>query len=121
MQKGCGGTYTGSEGVIVSPNYGRGNQYDVNSDCEYSIQTNGAFNVEITINDLNIPKADNCSKGYLALYDAVDDGSEQRLLAKLCGGMDGLSGAKFNSTNSVLFLRFKSDGQNSGRGKGKDD
>lgn len=100
----------------MSPNFGRGNTYDINTDCAYKIKIDGSYDLQITINDLNIPLDKNCSKGYLGIYDSYSSELENKLLAKLCGSMNDLKQTKFVTTDSVAFIRFKADGKNTGRG-----
>lgn len=101
------------QGVLTSPNYGRGNSYDPKSDCSYKITVQGYFEIELTINDFSIPESVNCSQSYLAIYDSD---SETRLIDKLCGDLDKSNKTVIRSKDSVLYLRFKSDGVHNGRG-----
>lgn len=104
-------------GTLTSPNYGRGNQYDVNADCAYTVQSSGSFDIELTINDLNIPGNNNpnCNNSYLAIYDANSE-VENKQMVRLCGDMNSVNKTVFRSSDSVVYLRFKGDGINAGRG-----
>lgn len=117
MNSGCGGEFSAESGTLTSPNYGMGNSYPKEADCGYKISMPGYFDVEVSVNELNIPDSSvNCSNSYLALYDAADDQSPGKLITKLCGTMQNVGTTVFRSTDSTMFLRFKGDGVNSGRG-----
>lgn len=74
----------------------------------------GYFDIELSINDLQIPDAPNCTYGYLAIYDSGVEG--ENLIDKLCGSLDRVKRQVIRSKDSVLYLRFKSDGVHTGRG-----
>lgn len=111
---GCGGTYYVDNGIITSPNYGLGTPYDPHTDCSYKLLAEENFDIELSINDYQIPDSLNCSDSYLAIYDNDSDLVQSKLLNKLCGQFT--KELKFRSSDSVLFIRFKSDGIHSGRG-----
>ena len=103
-------------GALTSPNYGRGNTYDPSSDCSFVLDNEGHFIYEIAINDIDIPSQDpNCSS-FLAIYDSASE-EEGRLMTRVCNSNFAEQTTNvFNSTNSVLFIRFKADGVTAGHG-----
>ena len=117
-ERGCGGTYLAENGTITSPNYGGGNHYDPKTDCSYRLMAEENFDIELIVNDYDIPKSINCSASYLAIYDGFFDESDSVLLAKFCGQLSQPTKEelKFRSNNSVLSVRLFSDGLHTGRG-----
>ena len=76
----------------------------------------GNFDIELSINDYQIRnQTQNCSDSYLAIYDAEKE-VENKLLARFCDEMTPNTKSVFRSSDSSIYIRFKGNGINSGRG-----
>uniref|UniRef100_W5MX16 Cubilin n=1 Tax=Lepisosteus oculatus TaxID=7918 RepID=W5MX16_LEPOC len=99
---GCGGTYTNSEGVIISPNWP--NSYANNRQCIYVIRQPVNEIVFLNFTNMDLESHSGCAFDYVE----VRDGSLETdpLIGKYCGSS---LPAPITSTSNALWLRFKSD------------
>ncbi|XP_028815099.1 cubilin [Denticeps clupeoides] len=99
---GCGGTFTESEGIIISPNWP--NNYAHNRQCIYVIQLPPGENVALNFTHMDLETHAGCAFDYVE----VRDGSAETdaLFGKYCGSM---LPAPITSTSNSLWIRFKSD------------
>ncbi|KAF7648099.1 hypothetical protein LDENG_00162070 [Lucifuga dentata] len=99
---GCGGTYTDSEGIIISPNWP--NNYAHNRQCVYLIRIPVGEMVSLNFTHLDLESHSSCSFDYVE----VRDGSVETdpLIGKYCGNT---LPAPIRSSSNLLWIRFKSD------------
>jgi len=111
----CGGTHViEHEFLFTSPNYP--NKYDNNLDCKYLLHSGDAdYIIKLTFLELNIINSAtvNCTEGdFLEITETNENG---RPLGRYCG-------TKYNNTSPLrsssdtLFVSFKTNSQDSGRG-----
>lgn len=94
----CGGEFSFESGVIHSLNYPA--PYDAAVDCVYVIKYRDLRRVEVRVLDLQLPTADNCSRGALMFYDGSS--IESPLLNFLCGEKkDSISTSTESSADSA--------------------
>ncbi|CAM9270170.1 unnamed protein product, partial [Lampetra planeri] len=99
---GCGGTFTQSEGIIISPNWP--NDYAHNRQCIYVIRLPAAETVNLTFTHMNLESHSSCTFDYVEVRDG---GSEaDPLIGKFCGNS---LPAPISSSSNHLWIRFKSD------------
>lgn len=60
---GCGGTFTDSEGIIISPNWP--NNYAHNRQCLYLIRLPAGERVSLNFTDMNLESHSNCIFDYV--------------------------------------------------------
>nr|XP_015204236.1 PREDICTED: CUB and sushi domain-containing protein 2 isoform X1 [Lepisosteus oculatus] len=101
----CGSSVTGTQGVLLSPNYPA--YYSNNHECIYSIQTQPGKGIQLRARDFRLEGGD-----VLKVYDG--NSNRARLLG-IYSGMD-LLGLALNSTSSSLWLEFISNTQNTSKG-----
>ncbi|KPP69550.1 cubilin-like, partial [Scleropages formosus] len=108
---GCGGTYTDSEGIIISPNWP--NNYAHNRQCIYVLRQppNDAVALNFTNMDLEVYSGcafDFVEVGLITLGPQVRDGLTETapLVGKYCGST---LPAPIISSSNGLWVRFKSD------------
>ncbi|XP_056155801.1 cubilin [Lampris incognitus] len=99
---GCGGTYTESEGIIISPNWP--NNYAHNRQCIYLIRLPANEVVSLNFTHMSLETHVTCTFDYVE----VRDGSAETdpLIGKYCGTT---LPAPILSTANTLWIRFKSD------------
>ncbi|XP_060808843.1 cubilin [Amyelois transitella] len=103
----CGGTLTSESGVIASPNYP--SSYPVNAHCEWTLKTSPGNKVAINIDMLDIDFSEECNEDYLEIREGDGAG---KILGLYCGNV-----LPSNTTSaSQLFIQFRSDNKNPGRG-----
>uniref|UniRef100_A0A665V841 Cubilin n=1 Tax=Echeneis naucrates TaxID=173247 RepID=A0A665V841_ECHNA len=95
---GCGGTFTDSEGIIISPNWP--NDYAHNSQCIYLIRLPVGEKVALNFTHLNLESHSGC------MFDYVEVRCTDPLLGKYCGNT--LPAPILSSSNN-LWIRFRSD------------
>ena len=64
---GCGGEYTTSSGILISPNYP--NSYPHNAQCIWTITVPGNAVITLTFTDLNIESHRNCRYDYVQVCE----------------------------------------------------
>lgn len=111
IENGCGGYYTSSTGLILSPNYPQ--NYPTNSYCTWTLQAIGAHLMELNFLDFEMPVSSNCSESYVAVHDG--NTRNYPLLVKHCGN-SFLPLQNLTSTDRALYVVMKSDGERTGRG-----
>ncbi|XP_069007315.1 cubilin [Embiotoca jacksoni] len=99
---GCGGTFTASEGIIISPNWP--NNYAHDRQCIYLIRLPAGEKVSLNFTDIDLETHSSCTFDYVE----VRDGSRETdpLIGRYCGS--SLPAAILSSSNS-LWIRFRSD------------
>uniref|UniRef100_A0A3P8SX64 Cubilin n=1 Tax=Amphiprion percula TaxID=161767 RepID=A0A3P8SX64_AMPPE len=99
---GCGGTFTESEGVIISPNWP--NDYTHNRQCIYLIKLPEGETVALNFTNMSLESQGNCTFDYVE----VRDGSMETdpLIGKYCGSSIP---APIHSSSNYLWIRFRSD------------
>ncbi|XP_017555843.2 cubilin [Pygocentrus nattereri] len=99
---GCGGTYTDSQGIIISPNWP--NSYAHDKQCIYLIRQPLSELVVLNFTHMEIEFHPGCEYDYVE----VRDGSAETdpLIGKYCGST---LPAPILSAANVLWIRFKSD------------
>ncbi|XP_021476232.2 cubilin [Oncorhynchus mykiss] len=100
---GCGGTFTESEGIIISPNWP--NNYAHNRQCVYVIRLPANEIVSLNFTHMDLESHSGCVFDYVE----VRDGSTETdpLIGKYCGNTIP---APILSSSNALWIRFKSDG-----------
>uniref|UniRef100_A0A3Q3MXM2 Cubilin n=1 Tax=Mastacembelus armatus TaxID=205130 RepID=A0A3Q3MXM2_9TELE len=99
---GCGGTFTDSEGIIISPNWP--NNYAHNRQCIYLIRLPAGEQVALNFTHLDIESHSSCTFDYVEVRDGRME--TDPLIGKYCGST--LPAPILSSSNS-LWIRFKSD------------
>ncbi|XP_059183305.1 cubilin [Centropristis striata] len=99
---GCGGTFTESEGVIISPNWP--NDYAHNRQCIYLIRLPVGEKVSLNFTDMNVESHSTCTFDYVEVRDGRME--TDPLIGKYCGS--SLPAPILSSSNS-LWIRFRSD------------
>ncbi|KAL2085662.1 hypothetical protein ACEWY4_018982 [Coilia grayii] len=100
---GCGGTYTDSEGIIISPNWP--NNYAHNRQCIYIIRMPRSENVALNFTHMDLESHSSCTFDYVEVRDGT--GETDPLIGKYCGST---LPAPITSRSNGLWIRFKSDG-----------
>lgn len=106
----CGKGIVSNKGFITSPGYPGQGAYPTSSTCDYHVTgaTGTVFN--LTITDLDLPTADNCSLvDHIEIY-SIARGVEPMLLTTICG--DTIPNQIMTLT-SIVLIRFKTTATNS--------
>lgn len=107
---GCGGTLTTQTGSIESPGYPQ--PYGHNAECNWLISVSKGSTILLTVSDIDIEAQTTCRFDYLEVFDGNTDRSPS--LGRHCNNR--LSPHFIQSTSSILFLKFKTDSSETGRG-----
>ncbi|CAG2107294.1 unnamed protein product, partial [Medioppia subpectinata] len=108
----CSGRYTTETATITSPNFPNA-PFDALDDCEFVVEVNGLHDIELTVEDLDIPSDVNCTQSYLAIYDGLS--TEDPTIARICG--TGVPATNiYRSTGNKVYIRMKANGQRTGKG-----
>ncbi|KAK2886327.1 cubilin [Channa argus] len=99
---GCGGTFTESEGIIISPNWP--NNYAHNRQCVYLIRLPAGEKVALNFTNLNLESHSTCIFDYVEVRDGRSE--TDPLIGRYCGS--SLPAPIISSTN-FLWVLFKSD------------
>ncbi|KAM4718445.1 cubilin [Anableps anableps] len=99
---GCGGTFTDSEGILMSPNWP--NNYANNRQCIYLITLPPGEKVALNFTNMDLENYNGCSFDYVEVRDGRLE--TDPLIGKYCGST--LPAPILSSSNS-LWIRFKSD------------
>ncbi|XP_062818489.1 CUB and sushi domain-containing protein 2 isoform X3 [Anolis carolinensis] len=101
----CGSSVTGTQGVLLSPNYPL--NYNNNHECIYSIQTQPGKGIQLKARAFNLEAGD-----VLKIYDGNNNS------ARLLGSFSRreMLGISVNSTSSTMWLDFITDGNNTSQG-----
>ncbi|XP_074549445.1 cubilin [Halichoeres trimaculatus] len=99
---GCGGTFTDSEGIIISPNWP--NDYAHNRQCIYLIRLPAGEEVSLNFTHMNLESHSSCAFDYVEVRDGRLE--TDPLIGKYCGST---LPAPIRSSSNFLWLRFRSD------------
>ncbi|XP_071062991.1 LOW QUALITY PROTEIN: cubilin [Pseudochaenichthys georgianus] len=99
---GCGGTFTDSEAVLISPNWP--NNYAHNRQCIYLIKLPVGEKVSLNFTDIDIESHASCIFDYVEVRDGRLE--TDPLIGKYCGTT---SPAPIRSNSNYLWIRFRSD------------
>uniref|UniRef100_A0A672HTS6 Cubilin (intrinsic factor-cobalamin receptor) n=1 Tax=Salarias fasciatus TaxID=181472 RepID=A0A672HTS6_SALFA len=99
---GCGGTFTDSEGVLISPNWP--NNYAHNRQCIYVIRLPEGEKVALNFTDMNLQSHASCSLDYVEVRDG--NAETDPLIGRYCGS---LVPAPVHSSSNSLWIGFRSD------------
>ncbi|XP_057337332.1 cubilin-like isoform X2 [Microplitis mediator] len=105
----CGGRYYSPRGVIKSPDYP--NYYPSNRNCEWIIETQNKYQIELKIIKFQVEDHHYCSYDYLEIRNGGYDTSP--LIGKFCG--DQIPRQIMSFTNQI-YLKFVSDGSRGDEG-----
>ncbi|XP_041824165.1 cubilin [Melanotaenia boesemani] len=108
VQGGCGGPVTAPSGEIHSPLYP--SSYPNNADCSWTVSVDANHRVFLNFTDLDIEYHSGCLWDYVAIHDGPTMSSP--LLAQVCG----TSTPPITSTQSTIYVRFRSDSSGNHRG-----
>ncbi|XP_022107899.1 cubilin-like isoform X2 [Acanthaster planci] len=111
FEPGCGGTFTGSSGVVQTPQHLDTYRHDQN--CSWLITVSDQRSVSLKFSSMDIELHPACSYDYIEIYDGADD-SAPLLVSRLCGNTPPAD-AIISTSNSML-VRFVSDFSVSGEG-----
>ncbi|XP_041439963.1 CUB and sushi domain-containing protein 2 isoform X1 [Xenopus laevis] len=101
----CGASVTGTQGVLLSPNYPA--NYSNNHECIYSIQSQPGKGVQLRARTFALHPGD-----FLKVYDGHNNSA--RLLGTF--SKSDMMGKSLNSTSSALWLEFISNSENTSKG-----
>ncbi|CAG5895667.1 unnamed protein product [Menidia menidia] len=99
---GCGGTFTDSEGIIISPNWP--NNYAHNRQCIYLIRLPAGEKVALNFTDMDLESHSNCAFDFVEVRDGITE--QDPLIGKYCAST---LPAPILSSSNFLWIRFKSD------------
>ncbi|NWR74432.1 CUBN protein, partial [Centropus unirufus] len=106
----CGGTFSGSVGIISSPAHSV-LDYHNNMNCSYHIRVGNSKVVTLKFNNFQLEVSPSCYKDYVAVYDGAD--THAPLLGKFCGSE---LPPNIKSSSNNLFLVFHTDFYGADRG-----
>uniref|UniRef100_A0A8C3I1H3 CUB and Sushi multiple domains 2 n=1 Tax=Chrysemys picta bellii TaxID=8478 RepID=A0A8C3I1H3_CHRPI len=101
----CGSSVTGTQGVLLSPNYPI--NYNNNHECIYSIQTQPGKGIQLKARTFELESGD-----VLKVYDGNNNSA--RLLGSF--SRTEMLGTRINSTSSSMWLEFISNSENTSKG-----
>nr|XP_023646366.1 cubilin [Paramormyrops kingsleyae] len=99
---GCGGTYTDSQGVIISPNWP--NSYAHSRQCVYVLRQPPGEAVALNFTHMDLENHGDCLFDFVEVRDGLSE--TDALIGKYCGSF---LPAPITSHSNGLWLRFKSD------------
>ncbi|XP_046880031.1 cubilin [Hypomesus transpacificus] len=99
---GCGGTFTESEGILISPNWP--NSYAHNRQCIYVLRLPVGEVVSLNFTHMDLETHTGCLFDYVEVRDGASETAP--LIGKYCGTT---LPAPISTTSHFLWLRFKSD------------
>ncbi|KZC14141.1 Cubilin [Dufourea novaeangliae] len=105
----CGGKFTADAGFIHSTNYPQ--NYPPKQNCEWLLQVNPNYLVNVTFLDFDLEASVNCTDDYVQIYDGATRNSP--LMATLC--RNTLPPSFISSANEMLIV-MKSDSIVSAKG-----
>lgn len=106
---GCGGYLNRPAGELTSPGYP--NPYPADIECEWLIEVDHGYSVEITFSTVNTEKAGGCYYDRVQLFSGADDGTPK--LAEFCHSTGPIN---YTSTTNQMFVKFISDISYAGQG-----
>uniref|UniRef100_A0A7M4DYW0 CUB and Sushi multiple domains 2 n=1 Tax=Crocodylus porosus TaxID=8502 RepID=A0A7M4DYW0_CROPO len=101
----CGSSVTGTQGVLLSPNYPI--NYNNNHECIYSIQTQPGKGIQLKARTFELEAGD-----VLKIYDGSNNSA--RLLGSF--SRSEMLGTSINSTSSSMWLEFITNSENTSKG-----
>ncbi|KAI0233511.1 Cubilin [Lamellibrachia satsuma] len=107
---GCGNVFRSPSGSFGSPAYP--SPYPTPRECAWSISVPMGSMIVMTIDDLDLETHTTCDLESLEIYGGHADTSP--LLTRLCHTQT--TGQKVTSTGNHMFVRYRTDGMQSGRG-----
>lgn len=99
----CGGTFSGSNGVIQTPKYPTQN-YENKKMCEWNIKTDASHFITFTFGEFDLESSENCTKDFVEIYDPIFN----KQLWKGCGS-NLPNQTKFKSERNELVVRLVTD------------
>lgn len=99
----CGGLFSGSNGIIQTPNYPSQN-YENKKNCEWNIKSDPSHSLTFQFTDFDLESSDNCTKDVVEIYDPVFD----KLLWRGCGNQLP-NQTVFKSQYNELNVRLRTD------------
>ncbi|XP_037612385.1 cubilin [Sebastes umbrosus] len=99
---GCGGTFTDSEGIIISPNWP--NNYAHNRQCIYLIRLPAGEKVALNFTHMSLETHSSCTFDYVEVRDGRME--TDPLIGRYCGSV---LPAPILSSSNFLWIRFRSD------------
>ncbi|XP_054478628.1 cubilin [Anoplopoma fimbria] len=99
---GCGGTFTDSEGIIISPNWP--NDYAHNRQCIYLIRLPAGEKVALNFTHMNLESHSTCTFDYVEVRNGRME--TDPLIGRYCGSS---LPAPILSSSNFLWIRFRSD------------
>lgn len=106
----CGGTFSGSHGVISTPKYPTQN-YENKKNCEWNIKTDESHSLTFQFTDFDLESSENCSKDFVEIYDPLFD----KQLWKGCGNQMP-NRTVFKSERNQLNIRLTTDETTTAKG-----
>ncbi|NXH11671.1 CUBN protein, partial [Bucco capensis] len=100
----CGGNYTDSEGVIMSPFWP--NPYINNRQCIYIIRQPEEEKVHLNFTHMELESHPGCSSSYIEVRDG--DSEMSPFISKFCHSLQSPM-SPITSTSNTLWIKFKSD------------
>uniref|UniRef100_A0A1Y1LNZ2 Cubilin n=1 Tax=Photinus pyralis TaxID=7054 RepID=A0A1Y1LNZ2_PHOPY len=100
---GCGGILTKPQGTISTPNYPKA--YPGGTQCDWSIQVEYGFSVEITFEVVDFEASSDCTFDYILVTNGPDD--TYPALTKFCA--KGTKPVTVTGSGNSMFVRFLSD------------
>nr|XP_012218853.1 PREDICTED: cubilin-like [Linepithema humile] len=106
---GCGGYLTKPNDGFTSPGYP--STYPMNIDCEWFIEVDHTYSIELTFHDINTEKRKSCLFDKLEIYNG--ENADTLKLAQLCYSDKPLV---YTSSGNKMFVKFHSDSSYASRG-----
>lgn len=108
--EGCGEELEGNIGSFTSPNYPE--PYKLDQQCHWVLRAGREKKIQLTIEDIDIENSENCLYDYLKIYNGANDNKKISMTA--CHS--DRKGDTLTSITNTMFIDFKSDSSQSGRG-----
>ncbi|KAI8487064.1 Meprin A subunit beta-like, partial [Branchiostoma belcheri] len=105
---GCGGVLQGDSGTFSSPNFP--SNYDDNKQCDWLIKGERGATIQLEFEEFGLEAHDSCAFDWVELRLEGPQTAGRRF----CGSGPGAVG--FESATETLFVRFKSDQSQTGKG-----
>ncbi|XP_052697133.1 cubilin-like isoform X2 [Crassostrea angulata] len=105
----CGGQYTSSEGVVISPGFP--SPYTHESECVWTITVPAGDTITLTFTTIDIEFESTCNYDFVEVRDGPNEMSP--LFNKFCGST---LPSPLTSTGNTMFIRFSSDHSQTGQG-----
>ncbi|XP_076027535.1 cubilin [Genypterus blacodes] len=99
---GCGGTYTRSEGIIISPNWP--DDYAHNRQCVYLIRLPVGETVTLNFTHMSLESHGSCNFDYVEVRDGGEETSP--LIGRYC---ESSPPPPVHSSSNSMWIRFRSD------------